>query len=84
MSTGTSTTAFVANGLFTNAFVGVDATGNQSRFVPLAASSLRTGAVPFTDVYAAERGTFFETVAYRGAVDPAADWTVGWTSFPAN
>lgn len=83
-STDASTTTFAANGLFPNAFVGVDATGNQSRFVPLVASPLRTGAVAFTDIYAADHGAFFEAVTYRGAVDPAADWTVGWTAFPAN
>lgn len=81
-STGAEQVAFSANGLMVNPYVGVDG-GNTSRFVPSVGSPLRNGVQSFTDPYAAS-GAFFETVNFRGAVDPAADWTVGWTSFPAN
>lgn len=82
-STGTSSLAFPATSLLTNPFVGVDA-GTNSRFTPSVGSALRAGVATFTDPYAATAGAFFETVTYRGAIDPAADWTVGWTSSPAN
>jgi hypothetical protein len=82
-SVGTATPAFSATGLLTNAFLGVD-NGSTARFTPSAASVLRSGTQVFSDPYAGTNGTFFETVSYRGAVDPAADWTVGWTQSPAN
>jgi hypothetical protein len=81
-STGTTQVPFNLTTLLTNPFVGVDG-GQTTRFTPAAGSALRSGVVAFTDPYAAS-GAFFETVAYRGAVDPAADWTVGWADFPAN
>jgi hypothetical protein len=82
-STGAEQIAFNAAGLLTNPFLGVD-TGLTTRFTPVAASPLRSGVQTFTDPYAVASGAFFETVSYRGAVDPASDWTVGWTQSPAN
>jgi len=48
-------------------------------FVPMAGSPvIGMGAAPPT-------GDFFEATAYAGALDPAgADWTAGWTAFPAD
>jgi hypothetical protein len=82
-STGAQEVAFNATSLLANPFLGVDG-GQTTRFTPVAGSPLRSGVQTFTDPYVAAAGTFFETVSYRGAVDPAADWTVGWTSSPAN
>jgi hypothetical protein len=47
-------------------------------FVPMAGSPVATmGATPPTE--------FFEPAAYAGAIDPeGADWTAGWTAFPAD
>ncbi|MEQ8279201.1 MAG: ABC transporter substrate-binding protein [Deltaproteobacteria bacterium] len=42
-------------------------------FKPSAGSPAMSGAVVPAD-------TFFEQVTYRGAIDPANDWTVGWTT----
>ena len=82
-STGSEQIPFNATSLLTNPFLGVDG-GQTTRFTPVAGSPLRSGVQTFTDPYAAASGAFFETVDFRGAVDPDSDWTVGWTSFPEN
>lgn len=46
-------------------------------YKPAAGSPARTGAVVPAD-------PFFEQVTFRGGVDPANDWTVGWTTNVAN
>jgi hypothetical protein len=42
-------------------------------FVPKASSAARTGGVTPSDA-------FFDAVTFRGGVDPADDWTAGWTT----
>ncbi|MCK6526386.1 hypothetical protein L6R50_02085 [Myxococcota bacterium] len=42
-------------------------------FVPKAGSPLESGGASPSD-------NFFESVTFRGGVDPAADWTAGWTA----
>ena len=46
-------------------------------FLPSAGSAMASGAATMTDV-------FFSAATFRGGVDPSADWTSGWTGFPAN
>ena len=40
---------------------------------PTSGSAAESGAVPLSD-------TFFDAATYVGAVDPQADWTLGWTT----
>ena len=78
LGTGNDTTSTVAS-LLLNAS---NYTLGSPNFVPQAASPLAAGAA-FTNAKLA--GTFFTSVAYRGAFAPAgtanADWTAGWTTF---
>ncbi|MEQ1505794.1 MAG: hypothetical protein ABMB14_26400, partial [Myxococcota bacterium] len=46
-------------------------------FTPAAGSPAASGAV-------IPAGAFFDDVAYRGGVDPADDWTLGWTIHDRN
>jgi hypothetical protein len=43
----------------------------------MASSPAATGGVVPAD-------PFFDSVSYRGAVDPANDWTAGWTTNASN
>ncbi len=62
-----------------NAFAGLAAPFDTASpgFAPKAGSPAATGFAPLAD-------PFFETVGYRGAVDPADDWTAGWTTSERN
>ncbi|MCB9738002.1 MAG: hypothetical protein H6747_01965 [Deltaproteobacteria bacterium] len=46
-------------------------------FAPKSGSPLLKGAAELKDA-------FFEKVSYRGAIDPANDWTAGWTTSERN
>lgn len=47
------------------------------QFIPNTGSVALTGGIAPTD-------SFFTAASYRGGVDPANDWTTGWTTYPAN
>lgn len=79
-----NTTVPLSTQIVVSPYTQVDAGGNTPRFAPAGGSPLLGGAQTFVDVYEADAGAFFDDVAYRGAVDPADDWTRGWARFEEN
>jgi hypothetical protein len=46
-------------------------------YIPNTGSAALSGGIAPSD-------SFFTAATYRGGVDPANDWTTGWTAYPAN